>query len=155
MFEQENLDAEISDTEKTEAIKHIFEQLPDLWKQGYILLPDAKFDNIGAKSSNGILTIYLFDWHFESSNYSDIFEQTHNHIQWLVDNQQITRDDAIKIITGLIEALNTPNLLQTLLNTKKLEDKYHSPSAFFKIHEEGIQLQSHTEGNRKFRLKNF
>jgi len=159
LFEQENLSAEISDTQKTAAILYIFNSLPELWKQGYILLPDAKHNNIGAKIEDGILTAYLFDWSFEHNEYEEIGHQTVRHLNFLITKNQITTNDAKTILNKLITALKTKDLDETLLNSynTEIEDETVAPASFFKTHKEGITLQcdSYTlRQNTQFSLEN-
>ena len=69
-FVQENLPEQLSIEEQKVAIKSLFMKLPELWADGYFIIPDIKSDNIRAKiEEDGTKQAYLFDTHFTQEGY--------------------------------------------------------------------------------------
>lgn len=156
-FVQENLPEELSNEEQKVAIKSLLMKLPELWAEGYFIIPDIKSDNIRAKiEEDGTKQAYLFDAHFTQKaigeDARDIAIQFLSVLQTNLHNKHLTTADFKDILKQFQALKQSGNLETKLSNAIQTERENHSFDTFCHTHTNAIETCRIYE-TEKYRFK--
>ncbi len=157
-FVQEDLPEELSNEEQKVAIKSLLMKLPELWAEGYFIIPDIKADNIRAKTEeDGTKQAYLFDTHFTQEaigeDARDIAIQFLSVLQTNLHNNHLTTADIEDILKQFQALKQSSDLDTTLSNAIQTERKNHSFDTFCHTYTEAIETSRIYETEKyKFKL---
>ena len=107
IFEQPNLSQKDNLEKRQQACFDMLYDLADIWAEGYFLIPDIKAENIGQDGNDNSL---LFDWHYEALKYEEFDEHVVAHLTQLVDDNEITAQQARELLAHFLEILDNEDL---------------------------------------------